>query len=35
LEVAAQVLAVDFINVPVHSEAEIEMAIDALGQEQN
>ena len=33
-EAAAQILAVDPIIVPVHSEAEIETAIDALGREQ-
>jgi putative tryptophan/tyrosine transport system substrate-binding protein len=32
-EAAAQVLAVDPIISPVHSDAEIEMAIDALGRE--
>jgi hypothetical protein len=33
-EAAAQRLAVDPIIVPVHHEAEIETAIDALGREQ-
>jgi putative tryptophan/tyrosine transport system substrate-binding protein len=31
---AAQVLAVDPIIIPVHSDAEIETAIDALGREE-
>jgi putative ABC transport system substrate-binding protein len=33
-EAAAQVLAVDPVNIPVHSNAEIETAIDALGREE-
>jgi len=33
-EAAAKVLAVDPVNVPVHSNAEIETAIDALGREE-
>src|ERR1700693_625424 len=33
-EAAAQVLGVDPIDVPVHSDAEIETAIDALGREE-
>jgi len=35
IEAAAQVLGVDPITIPVHSDAEIETAIDALGREQN
>jgi putative ABC transport system substrate-binding protein len=33
-EAAAQVLAVDPVIIPVHSDAEIETAIDALGREE-
>ena len=33
-EAAAQVLAVDPISIPVHSDAEIETAIEALGREE-
>ena len=33
-EAAAQVVAVDPVIIPVHSDAEIETAIDALGREE-
>jgi len=34
-ETAAQVLAVDPVNILVHSDAEVETAMDALGREQS